>query len=94
MPAHFQQERLALVHEVSDLVDKSGMWLEIVRLGMSREFVERSMDFYGRMIMELDCIEKGAPHVVPDARKLRSRVAHLALEEKRRHDVASVPRVA
>jgi hypothetical protein len=84
MRQHLPADKLELIHEISDLVERSGLWLEIARLGMTREFIERSENVYARLFMELDCIEKLAPHACPETRKLRSIAATLSLEEQRR----------
>jgi hypothetical protein len=85
MSEHLHTDKLELVHDVSDLVEKSGLWTEIARLGMTREFIEHHEDFYTRIIMELDFIEKRAPHVMLEARKLKSLAGTLHLQELHRH---------
>ncbi len=58
MSDHLRAGRLELIHEIADLVDRNMLWSEIARLGMTREFIERRGDFFGRIVLELDYIEK------------------------------------
>ncbi len=92
MSEHLRSGRLELIHELSDLVDRNGLWSEIARLGMTREFIERRDDFFGRIVMELEYIERKVPDALSDVRKLRAVVAQLSREEDRHHQ--SLSRVA
>ncbi len=92
MSDHLRAGRLELIHEISDLVDRNMLWSEIARLGMTREFIERRGDFFGRIVLELDYIEKKIPDSHPDVKRLRTLVALLSREE--RHNNLSLPRVA
>ncbi len=92
MSDHLRTGRLELIHEISDLVDRNMLWSEIARLGMTREFIERRGDFFGRIVLELDYIEKKVPDSQPDIKRLRTLVALLSREEKSEN--LSFPRVA
>ena len=83
MGQHLPTEKLELIHGVSDLVDRNGLWLEIARLGMTREFIQRSDNLYARIILELDFIEQHAPAAINEARRLRSLAGSLALKDHR-----------
>jgi len=87
-------EKLELLHAVSDLVDRNGLWAEMARLGMTREFIERRENFFSRIIMELDFIEKRAPNAELETRTLKSRAAALDLKEKQLQKVPQSARVA
>ena len=94
MTPHLQDNKLELVHSVSDLVDKSGLWPEIARLGMTREFIERRENFFARIIMELDFIEKAVPGSLLEVQRLKSIVATLSREETRHRPSEASTRVA
>jgi len=94
MSEHLQTDKLELVHKVSDLVDKSGLWSEIARLGMTREFIERRENFFARIVMELDFIEKTAPDSLHEVQQLKSIVATLSREETRHRPAKASEHVA
>jgi hypothetical protein len=55
---HLRAGKLELIHGISDLLDRNGLWTGIASLGITREFIQLREDFYCRIIMELDFIEK------------------------------------
>ncbi len=94
MVDHLSADKLELVHCVSDLVEKSRLWVEIARLGMTREFIEKSDNLYARIMMELDFIEAHAPSSVMEAKKLKSLAAAMSLREQHSQTLPNRLRVA
>ncbi len=94
MADHFSTDKLELLHCISDLIEKNGLWVEIARLGMTREFIEKHNDLYARIIMELDFIESHAPEAVIEAKRLKTVAAAMSLKEQRLNDLPDHLRVA
>ena len=94
MTDHLHTNKLELVHEVSNLVDKNGLWTEIARLGMTREFIEQRENFYARILMELDFIEHHSQDAAPEVKRLRSQAVLLSRDEQHRNSPSSLSPVA
>ena len=94
MVDHSSTNKLELLHCIADLIEKNGLWVEIARLGMTREFIEKQDNLYARIIMELDFIEAHAPEAVMEVKKLKTDAALMSLKEQRMHNMPDHLRVA
>jgi len=94
MTDQLPMNKLELVHHVSNLVDKSGLWTEIARLGMTREFIEHRENFYARILMELDFIEHHSQDAAPEVKRLRSQAVLLSRNEQHLNSPPSLSHVA
>ena len=69
--------KLEIIRTVADLIHRHGLLRKTVELSMTRDYILLHEDFQGRLLMELDLIEKNAPESAPEVKKLRDLIVSL-----------------